>query len=219
MHAQRFVNLAPLSLLANTMGSWFKDVRTHPPIVFRFPPPRELPDDSPTPMDGRSLVHSGEPVVHHNTIVSIQDLLLGTTPYASLDDARFAAFSPAWKASLNFGDAHGQTLLEEGGEAPASPRSVQSSSTVTATSPTQYTVPLGTFTPRLPNSTLEIDLRTLNLHLTLRVKEIIACAEAMWDWVVEYQAKTTREPKEGVYAVISQLTRAEFDDLLVRFEL
>jgi hypothetical protein len=75
----------------------------------------------------------------------------------------------------------------------------------------------------MPNSTLEIDLRTLNLHLTLRVKEILTCAEAMWDWVVDFQLQARmrgveREPTE-MYSVISELTRAEFDDMLVRFDL
>ncbi|VDB91424.1 unnamed protein product, partial [Peniophora sp. CBMAI 1063] len=38
MHAERFINLAPLSLLANSLPLYFKDVRTHPPITFMFPP-------------------------------------------------------------------------------------------------------------------------------------------------------------------------------------
>lgn len=73
----------------------------------------------------------------------------------------------------------------------------------------------------LPNGMLEVDLRTLNMHLGIRVKEVLGCAEAMWDWVVDYQIKTKggeRDPK-GVYALISQLSRADFDDLLARFEL
>ena len=37
---------------------------------------------------------------------------------------------------------------------------------------------------RLPTTTtLNADLSTLKFHLTLRVKEIIACSELMWDWV------------------------------------
>ncbi|TFK52605.1 hypothetical protein OE88DRAFT_1734576 [Heliocybe sulcata] len=39
MHGSRFINLAPLSLLGNYLSSYFKDVRTHPPIIVTFPPP------------------------------------------------------------------------------------------------------------------------------------------------------------------------------------
>ena len=73
----------------------------------------------------------------------------------------------------------------------------------------------------LPNETLDVDLRALNVHLGIRVKEVLGCAEAMWDWVVDYHLKARggeREPR-GVYALISQLSRAEFDDLLAKFEL
>ncbi|KAF9221663.1 hypothetical protein BS17DRAFT_710961 [Gyrodon lividus] len=212
MHAERFVNLAPLSLLANTMGLWFKDVRTHPPIVFRFPPLREPPTDSP---DGRPQFHSGEGT---DSILSLRDLLLGRSPYATLDDARLTAFPPAWKASGNFGstsDVSTQTLVDEG-EPPASPSPVQTWSTDTATASSQTLS-----SSPIPNPTLEIDLRTLNLHLTLRVKEILACAEAMWDWVVDFQAKMKGFERKSTeeYAVIGKLTRAEFDDMLVRFDL
>jgi hypothetical protein len=75
---------------------------------------------------------------------------------------------------------------------------------------------------RLPNPALDVDLRSLNLHLALRVKEIVACAEAMWEWVSEFQMRGPRKGKEkedGVYAVILELTRARFDELVLRFEL
>ncbi|KAH7878089.1 uncharacterized protein C8R40DRAFT_1168134 [Lentinula edodes] len=38
MNAARFVNLSPLSLLPNLLGLYFKDLRTHPPVIFTFPP-------------------------------------------------------------------------------------------------------------------------------------------------------------------------------------
>ncbi|KIK93374.1 hypothetical protein PAXRUDRAFT_517629 [Paxillus rubicundulus Ve08.2h10] len=212
MHAERFVNLEPFSLLANTMGAWFKDVRTHPPILFRFPPPCEPSLHSPTDAGGRSAFHSGEGT---NAVLSIRDLLLGRSPYASLDDALLVAIPPALGSSA---DVNTHTLLDED-EWPASASSAQTSSSPTG-SPTSPSLSSSS-RPQLPNSTLEIDLRTLNLHLTLRVKEILTCAEAMWDWVVDFQARmrgVEREPTE-VYSVIGGLTRAEFDDMLVRFDL
>ncbi len=40
---------------------------------------------------------------------------------------------------------------------------------------------------RLPNPILNIDLKTLNMHLYLRTMDILGCSEPMWDWVVQYQ--------------------------------
>ncbi|OJA12095.1 hypothetical protein AZE42_03447 [Rhizopogon vesiculosus] len=165
MHEERFINLSPLSLLADAVGMWFENVRTHPPIVFRFPPSRETPYDMRSPnIPGSSTSTKDRDTRNANPIISVDGLLNGASPYASLD-------------------ASTQTQIRT----------------------------------RLPNPALDVDLRSLNLHLALRVKEIVACAEAMWEWVEEFQRKRTRE--EGVYARILELTRAQFDELVLRFEL
>jgi hypothetical protein len=103
---------------------------------------------------------------------------------------------------------------------------------------------LATFKIRLPNTKFQLDLRTLNLHLAQRTSEILACAEAMWDWVLEYQAEIKRQKKNGrvrassmgrmssmvqfsqggqaldsTKTTISELTRPEFDGLLTQFNL
>lgn len=101
---------------------------------------------------------------------------------------------------------------------------------------------LATFKIRLPNSTLRMDVRTLNLHLALRTLEILACAEAMWEWVLESQAGEPNEkennrlrsgsvggsssstlqcgqPADPTRIAIAELTRAEFDGLLTQFNL
>jgi hypothetical protein len=94
----------------------------------------------------------------------------------------------------------------------------------------------------LPNQRLKFDLQSLNLHLSTRVTEILACAEAMWEWICEYQ-DTRRShrgqqlhmhkehsqlrnahPGErgGVHRFSTELigmSRAELDVLLTRFEL
>jgi hypothetical protein len=90
---------------------------------------------------------------------------------------------------------------------------------------------------RLPNKRLDLDVRSLNLHLFLRVREVLACAETMWEWVMDYQKRTRAKfsavgrsrslqqqqpPHTGldpVRARISRLTRRDFDELLRRFEL
>lgn len=171
MHAERFINLAPLSLLANTVGLWFKDVRTHPPILLRFPPLRE-PEDANTLLSGVASSSFGSVADRNthsrNTIISLDGLGNGASPYASLDCA--------------------------------------------------ISIQRQTQTRALPNPALDVDLKFLNLHLALRVKEIVACAEAMWEWVREFQTRGTGR-KDGAYAKIMGLTRLQFDELLLRFEL
>lgn len=92
----------------------------------------------------------------------------------------------------------------------------------------------------LPNQRLKFDLQSLNLHLSTRVTEILACAEAMWEWICDYQ-DTQRSPRGqphmhkehsqlrnahpdlgGTHRFSTELigmSRAEFDVLLTRFEL
>jgi hypothetical protein len=96
----------------------------------------------------------------------------------------------------------------------------------------------------LPNQRLKFDLQSLNLHLSIRVTEILACAEAMWEWVCNFQ--DLQQPHRGQqshthmyrdYSMMRNvhsgekagthrfsneligLSRAEFDVLLTRFEL
>ena len=93
----------------------------------------------------------------------------------------------------------------------------------------------------LPNQRLKFDLQSLNLHLSTRVTEILACAEAMWGWICDYQ-DTQRSPpgqqphihkehcqlrnahpeRGGTHKYSAELigmSRAELDVLLTRFEL
>lgn len=48
---------------------------------------------------------------------------------------------------------------------------------------------------RLPNGQLNLDLKTLNLHLTQRVLEVLACVESMWEWMLEEQQKMRGSPE------------------------
>jgi hypothetical protein len=95
----------------------------------------------------------------------------------------------------------------------------------------------------LPNQRLKFDLQSLNVHLSTRVTEILACAEAMWEWICDHQDQDAQRSPRGqqphVHKEHSQLrnahperggthrfsaeligmSRAEFDVLLTRFEL
>jgi hypothetical protein len=93
----------------------------------------------------------------------------------------------------------------------------------------------------LPIQHLVLDLRGLNLHLSTRVTEILGCAEAMWEWICEYQDAHRsyhgqhhthkehshlrsaylgeRSATDKFNAELEGMSRAEFDVLLTRFEL
>ena len=203
-------------------------------------------------------------------IISLQGLILGVSPYAYLDDARFTAFSPSGKAS--FVSLHGElpSTLPAATAKPTSASTepqcssqdpgaiVKTSASSEGLSPISVLAPssqsgegaaqdlattLANFKIRLPNATLRLDLRTLNLHLAARTSEILACAEAMWEWVLEFQAEKTKwkrnprlksnrvdhsssklqasagQPEDPVKVAITELTRAEFDGLLTQFNL
>lgn len=93
---------------------------------------------------------------------------------------------------------------------------------------------------KLTEQALQLNLRTLNLHLSLRVREVLACAEAMWDFVIDYQrqksprtSSTAYRPSrfahsslslsggeyDAIHTALMNMTRYEFDELLMRFEL
>lgn len=82
------------------------------------------------------------------------------------------------------------------------------------------------------------DLRTLNLHLAVRVQDILGCAEEMWRWVLDYQethpARTDPSDEDTIrgggarmrgrayrpyHDDLVNLRREEFDQMLMRFRL
>jgi hypothetical protein len=112
----------------------------------------------------------------------------------------------------------------------------------TSTSTTAYSHAVGEDTDianwfnTLPNQRLKFDLQSLNLHLSMRITEVVACAEAMWEWVCDYQDTRSRRgqphmskgnfqsrPTAGDADRFSTelvgMSRSEFDVLLARFEL
>ncbi|THH08446.1 hypothetical protein EW146_g8984, partial [Bondarzewia mesenterica] len=82
-----------------------------------------------------------------------------------------------------------------------------------------------------PNRRLDFDLKSLHLHLSARVSEVLACAETMWAWVeafqdgerersvVERDRRVSLSEDEAMRREVMALSRAEFDMLLTRFEL
>ncbi|KAJ3502866.1 hypothetical protein NLJ89_g8695 [Agrocybe chaxingu] len=197
MLGSRFVNPTPLSLLTTFLEYHFKDVRTHPPLLYTFPPvpvraEEESGDEShgllhsesesdvdgardvivPRPKRPRSTKsrkslssnstssHANESgeVSEEHRWLSMQALLKHKSPYITLDESRAYAYSPSNKSAFHLQKTNDGKML------------------------------LSNRISRLPNTTLHIDLRTLNLHLALRAKEVIACSEPMWHWVEKTQA-------------------------------
>ena len=82
---------------------------------------------------------------------------------------------------------------------------------------------------RLPTTTnVNDDMRTINLHLALRAKEIIACSESMWEWVERFQRESATIPTSNDLSnwsldmtrfTILEMTREDFDHLLNNFTL
>jgi hypothetical protein len=182
-------------------------------------------------LDTRNSMHF--PTEGDERWVSVQGLLEGTSPYVSLDQSRLSAYSPSLKASF-LSPLRASLVFEsawpvdgEGGV-----KGDKSSS--------QTRMALSAMvSSRLPNPTMNFDLRTLNLHLALRMSEILACAEAMWEWVLEYQKKEkgrlgggrsrsgsvdgfggvmVRPSTDRDLRVIAGMTRRDFDGLLAKFE-
>jgi len=237
---------------------FYLDVRTHPPLLYTFPPmpikPEEEEEEDRVDEDHTLLPSESEPDTdeardavikrpkrprstkskkssgsnssgpapfsdengefsENHRWLSMQALLLNQSPYVTLDESRTFGYSPPRKVAFPV------KVIKEGSN-PAFRRA-----------------------SRLPNTTLNIDLRTLNLHLALRAKEVIACSESMWEWVLEYQDSAlaqsdgrNRSGSVGAYMggvdvaasnssldltknVILEMTRDDFDLLLNNFEM
>jgi hypothetical protein len=203
--------------------------------------------------------------------VSVQSLASGTTPYAYFDDSRFTGFSPSSKASfpsILASQASIQAALEphmtqDGlqkcetpnphGSSVSSGEHLQQPSLSAPECQSARAAPHGpepvakrsVIKNRFPNNTLQVDIQTLNLHLALRTFEILACAEAMWEWVLEFQGEQVKRKGAGrvrsasrvddsppkihspslgqiadpVKSAIAELSRSEFDALLIQFNL
>lgn len=149
--------------------------------------------------------------------LSMQSLLQHGSPYVSLDETRPTAFAPSSRVGFN-------KWTREMTIATAIRRS-----------------------SRLPNGQLNLDLKTLNLHLALRVLEVLACVESMWEWLLEEQQKLRGSPDnhrlmttsgsgsrprtslssndsgrsaQDIFRErIADMTRDEFDELISNFRL
>ncbi|TFY83030.1 hypothetical protein EWM64_g986 [Hericium alpestre] len=189
-----------------------------------------------------------------STFVSGNQILRQTQSYVVLDETRLPAVSPAHRKA---------SLASSTGSAPQSPVQVQkafqfppvSNEPPTSRENGSHHSPLSpgdayaaaALTNHLPNKKLNIDLKSLRMHLSARVTEVLACAETMWEWVQREKEKakaremaqngdkdktiTERDweraerrtsslmEAEAQRKDVLALVRSDFDALLTRFEL
>lgn len=154
-------------------------------------------------------IHEAEPQM----IMTLEDAAKGATPYVVFDDSRAkSSFRPRRPSRVSSPSSPG-----ENPGSPPPPPGALSAASLAAMRATRDITPLADMT---------CDLRTLNMHLALRVREILACAEEMWRFVLAYQERyldadaTVRgRARRAFHEDLAQLHRGEFDEMLVRFRL
>ncbi|CAL1712725.1 unnamed protein product [Somion occarium] len=246
MHSARFVNMQPLSLLANSFSIYFKDVRTHPPLIASFPPrPSQLNRSPSTPAtpslesDADSDTEYGSPpsskcLSRSSSVrrgpnspvelLSLNNLLENSNPFVTLDESRYNAFSPSTRS------AFGPILSRRPSRLAKEPSVIQEQQF-----PRRIPSSTDMKINRLPNKKLDIHVGSLNLHLSLRVHEVLACSEAMWDYVLDYQRKHRKQTRsndpsklrkkpqeqraaEPFHTTLMKMTRWKFNTMLEWFE-
>jgi hypothetical protein len=288
MHATRFINLSPLSLLANSLPVYFNSelgslrpivrllltdetiagVRSHAPIMFMFPP-QDLArvkqtlvrstDDSGAEggISGTAQqCHKDSGKAPSTTLIGRRQILNQTQQYVVLDHSAVAPGTMTARQKASSSSLHLLSMANNASTPTQSifPSHVSPEASISpgeypeSTTPATYSHAAGenidtaSWLNTLPNQRLKFDLQSLNLHLSTRVTEILACAEAMWEWLCEFQ--DTQRPHRGQQPHMHRehsllrnvhpgertgtrkfsneligLSRPEFDVLLTRFEL
>lgn len=266
MHATRFINVSPLSLLAHSLPLYFENVRSHAPIMFMFPPPDLAPvkrqllqstgDTSYSDGELRSAQQSRNcfDKTGSVTVIGGHHILYQAQQYVLLDESAVAPGTKTarQKATPTTTPSYLPTTTSSAGTPTknnfpslssfvSSEASLFSEERSTSTATTAYSHAVGEDTNManrfntLPNQRLKFDLQSLNLHLSMRITEILACAEAMWEWVCEYQdARRSHRGQPQTHRGNFQsrlagdadsfctelvgMSRSEFNVMLTRFE-
>lgn len=126
--------------------------------------------------------------------VAVAQLVTGTAKYVSVDMTRYTAYAPRSVFHPNQFQRKGPPPPEAKGPAKgaATPRRATTGSS-SETARTSARDMSRANKERLPITAIRFDARTLNLHLSLRVQEVLGCAEAMWDVVEAYQERACLE--------------------------
>ncbi|KAF4617321.1 hypothetical protein D9613_006139 [Agrocybe pediades] len=244
MLGSRFINTSPLSLLTTFLDYHFKDVRTHPPLLYHYPPP--YPKVDPHYDDGlwRQRIPAGESEYDiddaKDAIRPSPGLVHPSKPRQSMASSADPTTDPSPES-----EDHRVSLkkLLKNPSPYVSLDNARSDAYVPSHSVLDG-APSARPKTNLPNQTLNIDLRTLNLHLSIRAKEILACSEEMWEWVEEVQLAEKMKDEEKRFkgtnehhlgglsdsasisssveftnSAILDMTREDFDALLLNFHI
>jgi hypothetical protein len=64
----------------------------------------------------------------------------------------------------------------------------------------------------------EIDTGALHIHLAARVAEVLACAEEMWEFILECKETPARE-RTAAIATLAEVSKEDWEDCLTRYAL
>ncbi|KAG6814225.1 hypothetical protein H0H92_015340 [Tricholoma furcatifolium] len=190
----RFINMSPLALLANYVALYFKDVRTHPPLQYHFPARITRSNSSGDVKESQENIEEEE---YDDDSDDARDAILPSpiSRTSKRSPRRMSAQSQKEEAAY----IGVKSLLNH-----SSPYITLDESRASALSPSIKGMFPDVSSTRLqraaflPNTTMHLDLKTLNLHLSLRAAEIIACSETMWECVQALQALKKRERESRV---------------------
>ena len=255
MHSSKFINLMPISLLTETLAHYFKNLRSHPPVLITFPPPEEemWSDESISGNEGSNAVSPGptqqpptistayrrrpwrksRPSTANSSVGSSGGSPTHSTrplsPISPLSEGRPSISGPATAEASLF------ALVEDTDATPTEATGFMTHPPVggwhtlhldvrSLVRPRQpfimidrcrmpargYGLPSGagaaaggdgsssTHSPmtRLPNTTFNLDLQSLTLLLSQSVTDVLECAEAMWEYLVEQGKARTKRPSQ-----------------------
>ena len=184
--------------------------------VSRDRSPATSPHRSPTgsPQQPKLKFPRGRPSMElASTRINGREILNHVQHYVVLDNTRASAFAPvqhkaALDSVLSVTSSHSRTatqshvpVLAPSSAPPLPPLPRASFDAASTRTPTQGQLSDQQYkfaslrANQLPNRRLDFDLKSLNLHLSTRVSEIVACAENMWEWVEDFQQRARAREK------------------------
>lgn len=167
----------------------FKDVRSHAPIQLMFPP---------APIPG-----------------TMQKQMDAESPSEAKDHVESFTTSPSRPSSSSLTTSHSR---------PQSFHSVTPRDVTILHIPTSDMLrPLGMAVPHreaigFPARYAAVNTSALNIHLAARVAEVLACAEEMWEFIIECKGSPTRWQSPAI-GRLAQVSREDWEDCLARYTM
>ena len=183
MHAARFINLSPVSLLANILVQYFKDVRSHPPVLVTFPPPE-------TELNTAPATHPSPRSLSRNSACSSATGSVGSSagfsspnnsPPPSTHSLRNSAAAPPPLHGWSSVRVNSRSLVS-----PNQPFVMIDRCRMPARTVGQHSM------SQLPNTKFDFDLHSLTLHLSQTVVDVLGCTESIWEYLRKKDKKLER---------------------------